>query len=88
MNKTISERENYIRTVEFRRPQWIPCRIGLMSATWHYYREALEDLVLRYPLIFPGFKRGSLNFDSFGPAYREGERYTDNWGCVWFRTYP
>jgi len=48
----------------------------------------LEDLVLRYPLIFPGFKRGSLNFDSFGPAYREGERYTDNWGCVWFRTYP
>ena len=84
MSKAISDRENYLRTVEFRYPQWMLCRVGLMQATWHRYREALEELVLRHPIIFPGFKKGSVNFDSFGPAYREGEYYTDNWGCVWF----
>lgn len=84
MSQTLSDRENFLRTVEFRRPQWIPCRVSIMHATWHLYREALEALLLRHPLIFPGFKPGSVNFDGFGPAYREGEYYTDNWGCVWF----
>lgn len=80
----MTDRENYLRVVEFRNPEWIPCNVGLMHATWHRYREELEDLVLRHPLIFPGFKKDSVNFDAFGPAYREGEYYTDNWGCVWF----
>lgn len=84
MTRTLSDRENYLRTVEFRRPQWIPCRVSLMPATWHRYRDALEALVVRHPLIFPEFKPGSVNFDNFGPAYREGEYYTDNWGCVWY----
>ena len=83
-SETISDRENYLRTVECRHPRWLICRIGLMPATWHRYREDLDELVLRHPLIFPGFRKGSVNFDSFGPAYRAGEYYTDQWGSVWF----
>ena len=37
--------------VEFRRLQWMLCRVGPMLATWHLYRETLEELVLRHPLI-------------------------------------
>jgi uroporphyrinogen decarboxylase len=36
-------------------------------------------------VLFPGFERGGVDFDADpGPAYRAGERYTDNWGCVWY----
>jgi len=77
-------RENYLRTVEFGCPEWIPCAVGLMPATWKKYREDLEDLVLRHPSIFGPYQKGARNFDEFGPAYREREYYTDNWGCVWY----
>ncbi|MCX8162511.1 MAG: hypothetical protein N3E44_05960 [Candidatus Bathyarchaeota archaeon] len=75
-------RENYLRSVDMRRPWWIPCSIGFSQATWSKYREKLEDTVARHPLIFPEFKRGSVKFDDFG-LRRRGNRFVDPWGCVW-----
>ncbi len=39
----------------------------------------------RHPLLFPGLKKGQRDYDGWeqGPAYRQGERFTDAWGCVW-----
>lgn len=79
----MTHRENWLRTVEFRCPEWIPCTVSLAPLAWKTHREALEDVVLAHPRLFPGYRRGSVNFDEFGPVYREGERFTDNWGCVW-----
>ena len=79
----MTDRENWLRAVEFRRPQWIPCSIGFSPLTWHVHREKLEALVLRHPRIFKDFRPGSVKFDEFPVAYREGERFTDNWGCAW-----
>lgn len=79
----ISYRENYLRTIEFRCPEWIPVHIDFAPATWHRYREDLEALVLRHPLVFGEYQKGSMNFDEYSAVYREGEYYTDNWGCVW-----
>lgn len=79
----MTERENWLRTVEFRNPEWIPCTVRICPANWHQYREKLEDLVLQYPLIFRGYKRGSVNFDEFPPLYRKGY-YKDTWGCIWY----
>ena len=78
----MSPSENYFRAIEFRNPAWIPVRVGLMPATWMRYREALEEIVLRHPLIFGEYKRGSKNFDEVGGTYRVGE-HVDEWGCVW-----
>ncbi len=79
----ISERENWLRAVEFRHPEWISVYVDFVGP-WQRYREALEDVVLRHPILFPGFQRGSVDFGPIdAPAYTEGERYTDNWGCVW-----
>jgi hypothetical protein len=80
----MNSRENYLRTVEFRHPEWIPCGVGLMPATWKKYREKLEDIVVRYPWIFGPYERGTKDFDDVPPVYRKGEYYTDNWGCVWY----
>ncbi|NLF00381.1 MAG: hypothetical protein GX601_05315 [Anaerolineales bacterium] len=84
MNKPISDRENWLRAVEFRHPEWIPCRIALSPLTWHIYREKLERIVLAHPRIFPRHQPCSVNYDEMPVVYRQGERHRDNWGCVWY----
>lgn len=74
---------NYLKAAQFDRPQWIPCSVSLLPATWMKYRESLEELVLAHPKVFPGYRRGSRDFDWVpGPLYELGER-TDCWGVVW-----
>ncbi|MBI5095596.1 MAG: hypothetical protein HZB26_24575 [Candidatus Hydrogenedentes bacterium] len=79
----MTDRENWLRAIDFQYPEWIPCAVGLSLLTWHTHREKLEDLVLRHPALFPGFQRGSVDFDDFPPVYRAGEDFRDNWGCLW-----
>jgi len=80
----ISHRENWLRAIEFRGPEWIPCGVGFAPVTWKRYREELEKIMLDHPKLFPGFQAGHSSFyDEMPPVYREGERFTDNWGCVW-----
>ena len=78
----MTNEENYLRAIEFRHPEWIPISVALMPGTWARYREDLEDLVLRHPIIFGQQKKGGRNFDSFSTSYTEGT-YTDAWGCEW-----
>ena len=74
---------NFLKAALFDRPEWIPCGVGIMAATWMKYRERLEDIVLAHPRIFPGYEKGSTDFDLLGDKrYRKG-RFTDNWGCTW-----
>ena len=90
----LSERENYLRAIEFKHPEWIPVSLAFAPATWKRYREGLEKLVLRHPAVFPGYVQGSVDFDDSakeaykldpdGPSFRaDGDRYLDSWGCVW-----
>jgi len=79
----MSERENYLRAVEMKRPWWIPCKINFSRAIWRKYREKLEDLILRYPTIFGNYEKGSYDFDFLGVQY-EGNLVIDEWKCVWY----
>ncbi len=81
----LSDRENYIRTVRMTGPEWIPCHVAISGASWDQWRGELEDVCVRHPTLFPGFEKGKRDFDhwDFGGAYRAGEDFTDNWGCVW-----
>jgi len=82
MPSALSERENYLRTIRMEEPEWIPCRVGFPMATWHKYREKLEEIVLRHPRIFPNHRKGSVDFDNFG-LQRRNKPVPDEWGCVW-----
>jgi len=84
----MTPQENYRRAIEFRHPAWIPSRVSLMPATWRRHRNALEELVLRHPLIFPDFKPGSVNYDSVPRDSYDAGRWTDPWGCVWENVAP
>lgn len=90
----MNERENYLRAITFGCPERTPAVIGFAPATWKKYREGLEELVLRYPALFPGCAKGGTDFDHAGrqasqlepdgPTFRNaGEYYRDSWGCLW-----
>lgn len=81
-NKEI--RENYLRTVEFRYPEWIPCSVDFSPATIKRYQDRLERLIDNHPLIFGRYEKIYTNFVEMPPAYRKGEYFTDNWGCTWY----
>jgi len=70
------------KAMRFEHPEYIPVTVSLLPATWAKYREALEDLVLRHPVIFPGYRRGDRDYDWTPETYAAG-RHVDAWGCVW-----
>ncbi len=80
--------ENHLRAIQFQSPKWIPCTVGLLPGTWQRYREALDDLLLEFPRIFPGHQAGARDYDDLGDVTYAAEKYTDAWGCVWENLYP
>ena len=81
----LADRENYLRTATFQGGEWIPTYVSISPASWMQLRGDLEDVLGRHPILFPGFEKGQRDYErwEYGPVYREGERFTDAWGCVW-----
>ena len=76
---------NYIKAMNFDHPEWTPCQVGFLPAAWMHHREALEELVLSHPRLFPGYRKGQTDFDQktmWHPLYELG-RHTDCWGTGW-----
>lgn len=81
----MTEKENFIKAIEFGSPEWIPVSVSLGWRVWNKYRERLEEIVLSHPKIFGKREKNSVDFDGDqGPGYRAGEYFRDNWGCVWY----
>ncbi|HOX39966.1 MAG TPA: uroporphyrinogen decarboxylase family protein [Candidatus Brocadiia bacterium] len=74
--------EDRIKAMEFDHPEFIPIGVGLLPATWISYREKLEEIISRHPIIFGEYAKGSRDFDAVSGLYVEGEQ-TDAWGCQW-----
>ncbi len=81
----LRERENFIRTVKFQGPEWIPASVHISGATWLHLREELEDVIAKHPVLFPNFEKGRRDFDHMELTARErrGQRLVDAWGSVW-----
>lgn len=74
--------DDRIKATNFEYPEYIPVAVSLLPAAWIKYREALEELVLRHPVIFGERQPGSFDYDAVGETYGTGE-HVDAWGCVW-----
>lgn len=75
---TFSWRENYLRTVEFRSPEYIPCRVVITLPVWRVYRGRLEELASRHPMVFQEFKPPEEYRGKGAPKV-----VRDPYGCVW-----
>jgi len=78
----ISHRENYLRTITFSRPEYIPCRVALSRALWNELGSELEEVLTHHPILFPNFKKGQGRRPVSDERHRVG-RFVDSWGCVW-----
>ncbi len=73
---------DWFKSMTFARPQHIPVSVGLLPAAWMEHREALEEIVLRHPILFGRREKGSTDFDAVNGTYALGD-HVDEWGCVW-----
>jgi uroporphyrinogen decarboxylase len=78
----MNERENWLRAVEFRYPEWIPCEVAISPLNWKLHREAAEQIVLAHPRVFAPPEAGPRDYDEMPPGHAAGH-YQDNWGCLW-----
>ncbi len=83
----MNARENYIRALEFRAPEWVPAVVDLAESAWLRHGRSLAEVVLAHPTVFPDFRAGSVppaaSSDPFCEAY---EAKRDDWGCTWRNT--
>ena len=77
----VSRPENRIKSIKRDYPDRIPINAGILPCAWMKHREALEEIVRRYPDVF-GVQDKDKDYDAVGGTYVEGE-HVDAWGCVW-----
>lgn len=78
----LTERENYIRNASMTGPEWIPACVVFSGASWRELGKDLEEVILRHPILWPGFKKGSVKYWEMMPC-EEIRIETDAWGCQW-----
>jgi uroporphyrinogen decarboxylase len=87
MDFTDAITENTLRAIRFERPEHIPMIFWINPACWHHYpKEALFELMVEHPLLFPDFTSEDKVFPEPAPWERAGKPYMDTWGCVWETT--
>ncbi len=75
-----------LKAMRFAHPQYIPVTLGVLPAAWMKYRQKLDELARRHPLLF-GEIKGDRNYDwVWSDLYRRG-KHADGWGCVWDNIY-
>ena len=81
------DRKNYLKAVEFRNPDWIPCSMSIFAAVRKKYGSELEDIMVKYPFIFGKYKKGMVKFVKIDEYHKAGKYNRDNWGCLWYNTH-
>lgn len=84
----MTSKENYLRTVRFERPDYIPMAFCINDASWQSYpQEFLCEQIQRHPRLFAGFQPPKLPYQPvFANVARKDAPYTDDFGCRWETT--
>ncbi len=75
--------QDRIKSLRFEYPDYIPVSASILPAAWIKYREALDEIVCRHPLLFGECDVGARDYDRIdNTTYIMGD-HVDAWGCVW-----
>lgn len=78
----LSHRDNFIRNASLQGHEWIPIYLYPSGSLWLQHGREMEDVCLRYPILFPGFQRGSVNYEQYRRVQHERVE-VDAWGVKW-----
>lgn len=70
-----------LKSLNFERPERIPIAAHFLPAAWMKYREALDEILARHPLLFADWGKNK-DYDAVSGTYMQGS-HVDAWGCVW-----
>jgi uroporphyrinogen decarboxylase len=76
---------DFIKAMNFDHPATIPMSAYFLPAAWMKYREALDEIIDRHPVLF-GQRGENRDYDAVGGTYVQGD-HVDVWGCVWSNLY-
>ncbi len=77
-------KENYLRTINFDTPDYIPTRFHVNSACYnHYDNDYLFELMEKHKLLFPNFKKSKGFKPTFENCAKKDEPYLDDFSCLW-----
>lgn len=79
----ISERENTLRAIEYRCPEWIPIHFDLMASVIYRHGARLAEMMRRHPLLFSDERVAAVAATVPPADTRIERRFTDAWGCEW-----
>jgi len=80
----MNTRENFLRTVRFEHPDYIPITVAINPACWETYEhEQIFSMMESHPLVFPGYKRPNVFKPEYHPVARKNEPFLDDFGCLW-----
>jgi len=74
--------DDHIKSMLYAYPARIPVGVSILPAAWMKHREALDEIVRRYPSLF-GEQTGQRDYDAIGPSTYVYGDHVDAWGCVW-----
>jgi hypothetical protein len=76
------ESNDRTKAMHFDHPEYIPVRLSILPAAWMKYREALDRIAQRHPVLF-GEPQDGRNYDAVWSNTYVAGRHVDGWGCVW-----
>jgi uroporphyrinogen decarboxylase len=79
----LTSRELVIKSLNWDNPNALIVESYFSSATWKKYRERLEPISERIINDFQVYAGKRKSYDEMPLSYREGDIFTDAWGCVW-----
>lgn len=74
--------DDRLKAMRFESPDFIPVHVSFLPSAWIKYRDELDAIVRRHPVLF-GAPKPDRNYDEiWSPTYAAGD-HVDAWGCVW-----
>jgi len=81
-------KSDYIKTVTFNTPEYMPVIMGFYPEVWDNYGAELEEHVLLHPNLFPDYKKGDYLLPVQTTWQFEAGKHFDHWGCEWDNIVP
>lgn len=78
----MSAHSDRMKAMLFDTPDAIPVGAYFLPAAWMKYREALDEIVARHPILF-GEPQPDRDYDANPATTYHAGQHVDAWGCVW-----
>lgn len=78
----MTERENYLQTIRFGNPKWIPADFYCNFASLIRYKEEMEKVMSSFPEFFKDFVPGQIDYSQYGDGSCDIQEQ-DAWGYTW-----